>query len=106
MPSYTSVPGPTNIVPRSCRFASAKPVVGAAPVGDQRAGRPGADLAGPRLVALVDVVQQPGPAGLGEELGAEPDQPARRHDVLHPDPAGAVVDHLLEPALAQRRAAG
>ena len=27
MPSYTSVPGPTNIVPRSCRLASAKPVV-------------------------------------------------------------------------------
>jgi hypothetical protein len=49
----------------------------------------------------VHVVQQPGAAGLGEELGAEADQPARRHDVLHPDPAGAVVDHLLEPALAQ-----
>ena len=28
MPSYTSVPGPTNIVPRSCRLDSAKPVVG------------------------------------------------------------------------------
>jgi hypothetical protein len=28
MPSYTSVPGPTNMVPRSCRFASAYPVVG------------------------------------------------------------------------------
>ncbi len=90
-------------MPRSCRLASAKPVVGTAPVGDQRAGRPGPDLAGPRLVALEDVVQQAGAAGLGEELGAEADQPARRDEVLHPDPAGAVVDHLLQPALAQRQ---
>ena len=74
----------------------------AAAVGDQRAGRAGADVAVPRLVALVDVVQQAGAAGLGEELGAEADQAAGRDDVLHPGPAGAVVDHLLEPALAQR----
>ena len=44
----------------------------------------------------------PGAARLGEELRAEPDQPARRHEVLEPHPAGAVVDHLLHPALAQR----
>ena len=60
-------------------------------------------LAVPRLVALVDVVQQAGAPGLGEELGAEADQAAGGHEVLHPDPAGAVVDHLLQPALAQRQ---
>ena len=48
-------------------------------------------------------MQQAGPPGLGQELGAEPDQAARGDDVLHPDPAGAVVDHLLQPALAQRQ---
>ena len=48
------------------------------------------------------MVQDAGPARLGEELGAEADQPARGHAVLHPHPAGAVVDHLLERALAQR----
>ena len=47
-------------------------------------------------------MQQPGAARLGEELGAEADQPAGRHEVVEPDPAGAVVDHLLHPALAQR----
>ena len=60
----------------------------------------GADLAGPRLVALEDVVRDAGAAGVGEELGAEADQAARRHQELHPDPAGAVVGHLLHAALA------
>ena len=56
----------------------------------------------PRLVALEDVVQDPRPACLGEELRAHADQAARRHEVLHPDPAGPVVDHVREPALAKR----
>ena len=64
------------------------------PVGRAR------EVAGPRLPAVEDVVHQPGAAGLGQELGAEADQPARRHQVLEPDPAGRVVDHLLHPALA------
>ena len=46
------------------------------------------------------------PAGLGEELGAEADQPAGGDQVLHPHPAGAVVDHLLHPPLAQREQLG
>ena len=41
-----------------------------------------------------------GAAGLGEELGAEADQAARRDDELHAHPAGAVVGHLLHAALA------
>ena len=73
-----------------------------AAVGDQRAGRARAQLAVPRLVALEHVVQLAGAARLGHELGAEPDQPARRHEVLHPDPAGAVVHHVLHAALAER----
>jgi hypothetical protein len=71
-----------------------------APVRDQGAARPGAQLAVPRLPAVEDVVHQPGAAGLGEELGPEADQPASGDQVLHPHPAGAVVDHLLEAALA------
>ena len=62
--------------------------------------RAGPDLAGPRLVALEDVVRDAGAAGVGEELGAEADQAARRDQELHPHPAGAVVGHLLHPALA------
>ena len=56
----------------------------------------------PRLVALEHVVQHPGAAGLGHELGAEPDEAAGGHEVLHAHPAGAVVHHLLHAALAQR----
>src|SRR5207245_821074 len=37
-----------------------------------------------------------------EEFGPEADEPARGHDVLHADPAGAVVHDVLHPALAQR----
>ena len=52
------------------------------------------------------MVQEAGAAGLGEELGAEADQPAGGHQVLHPHPAGGVVDHLLQPSLAQRQQLG
>ena len=61
----------------------------------------GADLAGPRLHPLEHVVDEAGAAGLGEQLGAEPDQAPRRHEVLEAHPAGAVVDDLLHAALAQ-----
>jgi hypothetical protein len=71
-------------------------------VGDQRAGRPRAQLAEPRLPAVEDVVQQAGAARLGEELVRKPIRPAGRDEVVHPDPARAVVDHLLHAALAQR----
>ena len=47
------------------------------------------------------MVQQPGPPGLGQELGPEADQPARRGEVVEPHPAGRVVDHLLHAALSQ-----
>ena len=56
----------------------------------------------PGLVAVEDVVEDAGAARLGQELGAEADQRPCRHEVLEPHPAGAVVDHLLQPALAQR----
>ena len=48
------------------------------------------------------MVEDPGAARLGQELGAEADQAARRHEVLHARPAGAVVDHLRDAALAER----
>ena len=75
-------------------------------VGDQRAVVARADLAGPRVVALGDVVGDAGAAGLGEELGAEADQAARGDDEVHPDPAGAVVGHALHAALAGREELG
>src|SRR5271166_6156536 len=43
-------------------------------VGHQRAARTCQQLARPGLPAIEDVVHDAGPAGLGEELGAEPDQ--------------------------------
>ena len=46
----------------------------AAAVGDDRAGGAEAQLAGPALPALEDVVHDAGAAGLGEELGAQADQ--------------------------------
>ena len=98
-------PGPTNSEPRSCRPKQREGGGPAAPVGDERAGRARAQLADPRLLAVEDVVQEPGAARLGEELGAEADQAARGDEVLHAHPAGAVVDHLLHAALAQREAA-
>ena len=78
----------------------------AAAVGDERAGRPRAQLARPWLPAVEHVVQEPGAARLGEELGAEADQAARGHEVFHAHPARAVVDHLLEAALAHREQLG
>ena len=94
--------GPTKSDPRSWSADDRERRRLASAVGDEAAGRPGAQLAVPGLPAVEDVVQDPGAAGLGEELGAEADQAARRDEVLHPRPPGAVVDHLLHPALAQR----
>ena len=88
--------------PRSWRFSIAKPVAWPRrsatrlPVGRVRSS----PCHGSQR--LEDVVHDPGAARLGEELGAEADQAARRDEVLHARPAGAVVDHLLHAALAQR----
>ena len=65
-----------------------------------------AQRAVPRLVAVEHVVEHAGAAGLGHELGAEPDEPTGGHEVLHAHPAGAVVHHLLHAALAQREQLG
>jgi len=48
------------------------------------------------------VVEDGGAAGLGEQLGAEADEAARRHHVVEAHPAAAVVHHLVEPSLARR----
>src|SRR5260370_842056 len=74
----------------------------AGPVGDETPGGAGWKLAEPRLVPLEDMVQQPGPSRLGEELGPEPEEGPRRDEILEADPPGAVVHHLLEPTLAGR----
>src|SRR5204863_166352 len=71
----------------------------ATPVRHERSGRARAHLARPWLPAVEHVVEQTGAARLGEEFRAEADQAARRHEVLHAHPAGAVVDHLLQARL-------
>ena len=66
----------------------------------------GPDRAGPRLVALEHVMQQGRAPRLGEQLGAEADEAASRHEVVEAHPARAVVDDLLHAALAQREELG
>src|SRR5204863_5702818 len=75
---------------------------GPAAVGDEGSRRACAQLAVPRLPALEDMVEDAGPARLGEELRAEADEPARRHEILETGPPGAVVDHLAHASLAER----
>ena len=77
-----------------------------APVGDEAAGRAGPELAEPRRPTVEHVVQHAGAARLGHELGAEPDQAARRDPEVEAHPTGAVIDHLLHAALAQREQLG
>ena len=70
---------------------------------DQHAGRAVRHLAGPRAVALPDLVHQPGAARLGQQLAAVAHQPAHRHDELHAHAAVGVGGHLLHAALAGRQ---
>ena len=48
------------------------------------------------------MVQHAGATRLGQELRTEADERARRYEVVEAHPPGAVVHHLLQPALAQR----
>jgi hypothetical protein len=63
--------------PRSWRFEMAYDGRAPGAVGDEGAGLTSRDLALPELVAVEEVVHDPRAAGLGEELGAEADEPAR-----------------------------
>ncbi len=47
------------------------------------------------------MVQHAGASRLGQELGAEPDEPSRRNPVVEPYPARAVIHHLDHRALAK-----
>jgi hypothetical protein len=62
------------------------------------------DLAGPRPVALADLVHQRRAARVREELAAVADQAPDGHDELHPDAAVRVGRHLLQAALAAGQA--
>jgi hypothetical protein len=86
-------------MPRSCRFVIAYAV--AAPVRSATSEPELRERISPAHGSYPSLMwwAMPVPAGVGEELGPEADQAARRHDELHPDPAGAVVGHLLHPAL-------
>ena len=75
-------------------------------VGHEAARGPAAQLALPRLVAVEHVVGHARAPGLGEERGAEPDEAPGGHPVLEAHPAGAVVDHLDQLALAGRQQLG
>src|SRR5205823_12884191 len=74
----------------------------AAAIGDERPRRPGPELAMPRLVPLAHVMELARAPCRGHELGPEPDHPTRRDDVPHPDPPGAVIDHLPHPPPPER----
>ena len=102
IPSYTSSPGADE--QRAALLEVHQREWAATPraVGDERTARPRAQLAGHGSQRSNTWCSDPGAAGLGEELGAQADQAARRDEVLHPHPAGAVVDHVLDAALAQR----
>ena len=65
-----------------------------------------ADLARPGVVAVEHGVGDAGAARLGEEVGAEADQPAGRHPELHADPTGSVVVHLVHATLTRREQLG
>ena len=81
---------------------------GAGAVGDERAVRPRRDVAEPRLPAVEGAVDDAGAAGLGEELGPEPDQAAGRDLERDPRPAAVAAGglHRQHPALAQAEQLG
>ena len=68
-------------------------------ISEPEAQRP--QLAVPGLETVEDVVQNPGAAGLGQELGPKADQATGRNRVVDPCPAGAVIDHLHKTPFAQ-----
>ncbi len=47
------------------------------------------------------MVQEAGSTGFGEEFGTEANQASSRYQVVHANPSGSVVDHLIHAALAQ-----
>ena len=57
----------------------------------------------PGLVAVEDMVGDPGTARLLQELGVEADQTARGHHVLQADATAAMVDGLRHAPLAERQ---
>src|SRR5512139_1317121 len=74
------------------------------PVRHQRAVDPLGARPLPRALPVEEVVEQPGPASQGEELGTETDQPPRGNPVFHSDATLPGIDHLrhLRPPRAQR----
>src|SRR4029078_3063515 len=69
-------------------------------IRDENAVRAVRDLAGPRPVALADLVEQRRPARVGQELASITDQAADRQHDLHPDSAVGVARDLLEATFA------
>ena len=67
-------------------------------VGHQRAGGPVRDGAGPRAVAVEEVVEQAGTLRVGQKLAPVADQSAGGDLEFEPNAPRAVVDHLREHA--------
>ena len=70
------------------------------PVCNQRSGRAFCKRAMPRLIAVEDMVEETRPSCIGEKLGTKADQPSGGNPEFEPDPAVAVVVHLLHSAFA------
>ena len=88
------------ISPRSCRFDNRVRRGDTGPVGHQRSGGARWDGAVPGLPAGKQVVHDAGALGVGQELRAEADQPARRNPEFQAHAAAAVVHHLRHRAFA------
>ena len=88
------------ISPRSCRLKIAYDVATPARSATSAPLARDGNRAVPRLPAREDVVHDAGALGVGHELRAEADQPARRNPELEPHAAAAVVHHLRHHALA------
>ena len=69
-------------------------------IGNDASALADPQVAHPWLPALEDVVEHPGTAGFGQELGPEADEGPRGHHVVQADPAGAVVGHVVHAGLA------
>ena len=95
MPSYTSVPGSTNSVPRSSTDSMPYSVDVPVSLGDQHALPPAADLAAAiRRVAVEGVVHHAVAAGDRQKMRAVADQAARRNQKLQPHLAAAACRHV------------
>ena len=100
---HTHAPGPMNISPRFCARSIAYATAAPRTVRHQRAVRAMLDISLPRLIPIVQVVQQSGATRVRQKLAAKADQPPRWDAELQPHPTLAVIHHIWFIARCGRR---